>query len=100
MQAISGAGNIIRTLSHDIELQLWVENDIAGRPLTDPIFEFINQCDILFADVTTVNFNVTFEIGYAIGLGKRIYLTRNVNFQRQTELIDKIGIFDTLGSEA
>ena len=62
MEAVDGAGRIVETL-HDIELHLWVENDIAGRPLTDPIFEQINQCDVLFADVTTVNFNVTFEIG-------------------------------------
>lgn len=99
MQATGGAGRLVAARGQDIELHLWVENDIAGRPLTDPIFEKINQCDILFADVTTVNFNVTFEVGYAIGLGKRIYITRNANFRRETELIDKIGIFDTLGFE-
>jgi hypothetical protein len=99
MQAARGAGRLVAARGQDIELHLWVENDIAGRPLTDPIFEKINQCDVLFADVTTVNFNVTFEIGYAIGLGKRIYITRNANFRRETELIDKIGIFDTLGFE-
>jgi hypothetical protein len=99
MQATNGAGRLVAARGQDIELHLWVENDIAGRALTDPIFEHINKSDILFADVTTVNFNVTFEIGYAIGLGKRIYITRNSNFRRETELIDKIGIFDTLGYE-
>ena len=54
MQAISGAGRLVATRGQDIELRLWVENDIAGRPLTDPIFEEIIQSDILFADVTTV----------------------------------------------
>lgn len=44
-----------------------------------------------------MNFNVTFEIGYAIGLGKRVYLFRNSNFRRDSDLIDRIGIFDTLG---
>jgi hypothetical protein len=44
-----------------------------------------------------LNFNVTFEIAYAIGLGKRVHLVRNANFRRDTELQDKIGIFDTLG---
>jgi hypothetical protein len=100
MQAAKGAGRLVAARGQDMELRLWVENDIAGRPLTDPIFEHINQCDILFADVTTVNFNVTFEIGYAVGLGKRIYITRNTNFRRETELIDKIGIFDTLGFDS
>jgi hypothetical protein len=98
-QAISGAGRLVAARGHDVYVHLWVENDIAGRPLTDPIFQKIHECDILFADVTTINFNVTFEIGYAIGLGKRVYITRNANFRREIELIDKIGIFDTLGFE-
>src|SRR3984893_18935818 len=96
-QAIAGAQRLASGRRRELELHLWVENDIAGRPLTDPIFERIAQSEILFADVTTINFNVTFEIGYAIGLGKRVYITRNENFRRETELIDKIGIFDTLG---
>jgi hypothetical protein len=99
MQAAAGAGRLVASRGNEIYLRLWVENDIAGRPLTDPIFQEIQQCDILFADVTTINFNVTFEIGYAIGLGKRVYITRNTNFRREVELIDRIGIFDTLGFE-
>jgi hypothetical protein len=77
----------------------WEENDISGRALTDPIFEKIVGADTLIADITTMNFNVTFEIGYAIGLGKRVHLVRDANFRRDTELVDKIGIFDTLGFE-
>ena len=52
---------------------------------------------MFFADVTTMNFNVTFEIAYAIGLGKRVHLVRDQNIARETSLITKIGIFDTLG---
>ena len=100
MQAINGAGRLVAQRGNDIYLHLWVENDIAGRPLTDPIFERIHECDVLFADATTINFNVTFEVGYAIGLGKRVHITRNNNFRREAELIDKIGIFDTLGFES
>jgi hypothetical protein len=55
MQAARGAGRLVAARGQDIELRLWVENDIAGRPLTDPIFEKITQCDVLVADVTTVN---------------------------------------------
>ncbi|TIU30231.1 MAG: hypothetical protein E5W27_01790, partial [Mesorhizobium sp.] len=82
------------------DLHLWEENEICGRPLTSPIFDGIRDTDFLIADITSLNFNVTFEIGYAIGLGKRVYLTRNSNFQRAGGLIDKIGIFDTLGFQA
>ena len=99
-QAINGAKRILSTSRRELELHLWEENDISGRPLTDPIFEGIAQADILIADITAMNFNVTFEIGYAIGLGKRVYLTRDRNFARDVNVMNRIGIFDTLGFEA
>ncbi len=90
---------ITNAARRDLEILLWEENDISGRPLTDPIFEGISKADILIADVTAMNFNVTFEIGYAVGLGKRVYLTRDGNIVRDRALADRIGIFDTLGVE-
>jgi hypothetical protein len=98
-QAIQGAKRVLSTSRRELELHLWEENDISGRPLTDPIFEGIAQADILIADITAMNFNVTFEIGYAIGLGKRVYITRDRNFMRDANLTDRIGVFDTLGFE-
>ena len=51
----------------------------------------------IVADITVLNFNVTYEIGYAIGCGKRALLTRNEQFQADPTTAKKIGIFDTLG---
>ena len=96
-RTIQGSKQLLSDSYRELEVHLWEENDISGRPLTDPIFEGISSSDFLIADITTVNFNVTFEIGYAIGLGKRVYLTRNNNFARDSNLSNKIGIFDTLG---
>ena len=95
--AVHEAKNNLALSRRDLELQLWEENEISGRPLTDPIFEHIASSDMLFADVTVMNFNVTFEIGYALGLGKRVHLVRDKNIGRQASLITRIGIFDTLG---
>jgi len=77
----------------------WEENDIAGRPLTAPIFQGLENSTILVADITTLNFNVTFEIGYAIARGRRIFLTKSQEYEEQTDIINRIGIFDTLGYE-
>ena len=55
----------------------WPENDIAGRPLSGPIISGIERAPFIFADVTFLNFNVTYEIGFAIGVKKRAYLVRN-----------------------
>lgn len=75
----------------------WEENDIAGRPLTAPIFEGLEGANVLAADITTLNFNVTFEIGYAIGIGRRVFLTKSSEYVTDDDLINRIGIFDTLG---
>ncbi|MCY4559124.1 MAG: hypothetical protein OXF79_22660 [Chloroflexi bacterium] len=75
----------------------WPENDIAGRPLTGPILSGIDQASFVVADVTYLNFNVTYEIGFAIGSRKRVYPIRNCTFDADSAILSKIGIFDTLG---
>jgi hypothetical protein len=97
IEAIHAAKQLLSHSRRDLEVHLWEENDISGRPLTDPIFEMIAGANMLVADITKMNFNVTFEIGYAIGLGKRVHLVRDQNIIREAELTTKIGIFDTLG---
>lgn len=100
VRAVRDAKARLALSRRDLVVQLWEENDISGRPLTDPIFDNIATADMLFADITVMNFNVTFEIGYALGLGKRVHLVRDQNIGRQTGLITRIGIFDTLGFES
>lgn len=77
----------------------WEENDIAGRPLTAPIFSQIQESNLLVADITRLNFNVTYEVGYAIGIGCRVFLIRSKEINTDDDKITKIGIYDTLGYE-
>jgi len=77
----------------------WGENDIAGRFLADPILERIDQARCLIADVSTLNFNVTYEIGYAVARGKRVILIRNRAHVADEVERRRVGIFDTLGYE-
>ena len=95
---IREAASIINDI-HDFELLTWEESDIAGRHLTAPIFSGMKKSDFLIADITHLNFNVTYEIGYAIGIGKRAFLITNRQYPRDKDTITKIGIFDTLGYE-
>src|SRR3546814_7190673 len=50
----------------------WSELDIAGRFIATEVLREIDQSDFLVADITSLNFNVTYEVGYAIGRGKRV----------------------------
>ena len=56
---------------------LWTDNDIVGKSLVEPIYDGIDKSKFLVADITYLNLNVTYEVGYAIGRRKRAVLTRN-----------------------
>jgi hypothetical protein len=48
------------------KLEGWEKNDVSGVPLTAPIFSKISAGAFLAADVTYLNENVAFEIGYTV----------------------------------
>lgn len=78
----------------------WKQSDVCGRFIADPIFARIRAADYVAADITKLNFNVTYEIGYAIGCRRRILLVRHSALVHDTELLKQVGIFDTLGYQS
>lgn len=90
IEATKGRGN-------NVALVGWPDTDIVGRPLIGPILDEIRASEYLVADVTYLNFNVTYEIGFAIGVGKRVYIVRNNTFRENQNELSRVGIFDTLG---
>lgn len=86
-----------RLAKMNINLQIWEQNDNCGIPLTDPIFGKIDSSTAVVADITRINFNVTFEIGYAIARRKRVFLVRNNGILDNRRDMERVGIFDTLG---
>ena len=83
-ECIRAAVKAVNAKNSGIQYSIWEENDIAGRPLTAPIFESINKSDLLVADVTRLNFNVTYEVGYSIGAERRVLLIRNRSSNHKT----------------
>jgi len=79
------------------ELVSWEENDIPGRFISTEVLKLIESGTAFIADITRLNFNVVFEVGYAIGRKKRAILVRNKVIRPDSDLIRSVGIFDTLG---
>jgi hypothetical protein len=94
---IRGALELLKERFGVDSLQSWEQNDVAGRFISDPIFQAIRTTNYLLADVTRLNFNVTYEIGFAIGARRRVVLVRNAAITGEDDLIREIGLFDTLG---
>ncbi len=86
--------NHIQTSDH---VQSWRALDIPGRFIPHEVMSAIDRCDFLIADITRLNFNVTFEIGYSIGRRKRLVLTRNRALIDKDATLRQLGIYDIIG---
>lgn len=75
----------------------WVFNDISGTPLISPILEKIDESPFVVADITYLNLNVIYEIGFSIGRSKRAFLVRHAHTGGDRDLAKVAGIFDTIG---
>src|SRR5690348_14193944 len=94
----SDIGEVVTSAAQHIDgMTTWEQLDIPGRFLIDPIFEKIVDADYLAADITKLNFNVSYEIGFAIGKQRRVILVKSGAIDSDTEAIRDIGIFDTIG---
>lgn len=87
----------LKQLRPSLVLQPWEANDVPGRCLVDPILDKIRDSDYIVADISQLNFNVIYEIGFSIGKLKRVVLIKNKNLRNNDRLISETGIFDTIG---
>ena len=84
-------------LAQPYEYHPWPFNDVPGEPLVSPILENIEDSAFVVADVTFLNLNVVYEVGFAIGKKKRVFLVRSKQVVGDKVLATAAGIFDTLG---
>ncbi len=68
----------------------WEYNDIAGTHLLSPILEGIDASPFVVADITYLNPNVVYEIGFAIGRKKKVLLIRNSDYEGDQDLSKRV----------
>src|SRR5580692_3480999 len=94
---IMDAARKANALPLPVRYEPWPFNDIAGNPLVSPILEKIDDSPFVIADITYLNLNVVYEVGFAIGRTKRAFLIRHSGTAGDKDLAKAVGIFDTLG---
>lgn len=80
-----------------VRYEPWVFNDIAGNPLISPILAKIDEAPFVVADISYLNLNVVYEVGFTVGRGKRAFLIRHSGTVGDRGVAKEAGIFDTLG---
>ncbi len=95
--AIRQAIEDVPQLPADVKLHSWEECRVGGKVVLTAICEAIANCDLFCADVTGVNPNVMFELGYAIARNKRIWLTLDPSFAEAMRAFKQLKVLITIG---
>lgn len=75
----------------------WNELDIAGQIIFCSVCKSTRFAQHIVADVTTLNFNLLFEIGFAMGLELPVLPIRDTSFIRDKKKFEEFALLDTVG---
>lgn len=83
--------------SRELAIKTWETCSVSGKIIIDVICSEINAADFFLADLTGANPNVLFELGYAIGRKKRVWVLLDTSLEESRMLFDKLEMLTTLG---
>lgn len=81
----------------NIEIYSWKKLQISGNLIITKIIEAIDNCDFFCADLTGLNNNVLFELGYAIAKDKPIFLINDTSHDESLRKYKEFNILSTFG---
>jgi hypothetical protein len=80
-----------------VQATSWVSLAVTGRPIIGAICDEIRKSDLLIADITNLNPNVLFELGFAVTQPKRLWLIFNPSVKGAKVLFDRFQLISTVG---
>ena len=83
--------------SNTVEVLSWTKLQIGGRILISTICDEIDKRDIFIADITQLNPNVLFELGYAIARNRRIWLMLDDGIESSHPEVRGFQLLSTIG---
>lgn len=80
-----------------VEIDSWKSTSVAGKFIMMAICEAIDKRDLFICDLTNLNHNVLFEVGYAIARKKRIWTLLDPSIERSTVDYERFRLLTTIG---
>ena len=80
-----------------LSVETWEQMQIGGKLLISEICRKIESSDLFCADITRLNPNVLFEIGFAIARKKRVWLIRDTSIPAENADFKQFRVLTTLG---
>lgn len=94
---IESAATILKRAGPGVRWDTWKDFQSTGQIVFCSICKAMRFADYIVADVTTLNFNLLFEIGFALGLGLPVVPIRDTTIIRDKREFDEVGLLDTMG---
>lgn len=80
-----------------LRINTWLDMSIHGRLIFCQICKAQRFTKVAVVDVTTMNSNLMFELGYALGLGIPVVPIRDTTCTLDEKEFESLGLIDTLG---
>jgi len=92
-------GSAIRKLKggHVVDVIGWKDLHTTGKLLISKICEGIERSELFACDLTIINNNVLFELGFAIAKNRRIWVIRDPSFEQTHVDFEKLRLMTTVG---
>lgn len=75
----------------------WEDLRTGGKYIISDICAAIDEAQFFCADITTINANVMFELGFAVTRNKRIWLIRDDTYTDYKKEFDQLRLLTTIG---
>jgi len=92
--------NLNDSLSDVMVIETWKSNNVTGQLIITRIIEKIQASDFVCADLTNLNNNVLFELGYAIAINKPIWLIIDKTNIESNRKFSELNFFSTIGYQS
>ncbi len=83
-----------------VDITGWKSTSVSGKFIITEICKAIDDSEIFTCELTDLNHNVLFELGYAIARNKRIWVILDPSIERSKSDYEKFKLFTTIGYTA
>lgn len=81
----------------EVNIISWKQLKISGKFVVNEVLDHIDKCDFFCCDLTGLNDNVLFELGYALSLNKIVFIINDMSIDESSKKYKELNLLTTLG---